>query len=688
MKTKWIDSFRVSNCKSNVLFLLSGICCCLLIYKANTFGTLLSLGGAVFILFLSFVIRDVRTMFVRGSAVLRVCAGGIAVGAALLFAARSELLSLVPGQVGKLLVAALAIASLYSLVLMAVLAFSELGQLAKQAGCDFSPREMWGRLWSNRLWLVSSYAFILLTIRFTKTELIAAAIAFAAIALIFSQPIQLKTWAAKAGMPVRIVSAVSAFGICSFNVVFYFSKIHLLSEKLPSFLIRLLAKTGIDVNILFIAAVVTLALLSFAVIHVLVIYVLQFVLERLLPLLRSLSTAERILYGAVLLLLEAFVIVSFCGSEAFWGTSYDYDVIFTSDSPFLIRENAFLYVSNPENDIRQPLFALFAAPFVGVGYALSLPFSFAGSVVTPLLMNLVQIVLLLAGNLMLADMTCHSRRSRICFMLISSWTYATLLFSLMVEQYIVVYFWLMLAIYCFEKKNRMPALTVAAMGGTLMTGMVFLPLSHDYTGERGGELRRIASDMEKAVMTFVMLAAAFSQSDVFLNFSRSLKHLSGFTGGYGWKERLHQYSSFVSSVFIAPETKVYYHERYSIALSDASFSQLNVVGLLLIAFCVLGFFLVKKDKLTVLAGIWIAFSAFMLLMLGWGSKENGMVLYILYFGWAFLVLLFRLVEWAAEKIGFDWLVPVASGAVILLLAWVNAHGLYELLHFAFQYYPL
>ena len=34
----------------------------------------------------------------------------------------------------------------------------------------------------------------------------------------------------------------------------------------------------------------------------------------------------------------------------------------------------------------------------------------------------------------------------------------------------------------------------------------------------------------------------------------------------------------------------------------------------------------------------------MLIILGWGTKENGLILYSLYFGWAYFVLIFQLLN--------------------------------------------
>ena len=40
----------------------------------------------------------------------------------------------------------------------------------------------------------------------------------------------------------------------------------------------------------------------------------------------------------------------------------------------------------------------------------------------------------------------------------------------------------------------------------------------------------------------------------------------------------------------------------------------------------------------------IKIAIIMLVILGWGTKENGLILYSLYFGWAYFVLIFQLLN--------------------------------------------
>ena len=77
----------------------------------------------------------------------------------------------------------------------------------------------------------------------------------------------------------------------------------------------------------------------------------------------------------------------------------------------------------------------------------------------------------------------------------------------------------------------------------------------------------------------------------------------------------------------------------------------------------------------------------MLLILGWGTAENGLILYALYFGWAYLVLLFQLVEKIETTLRIKYLTVVcgiaASGGLLVL----NIPAILEMISFAIAYYP-
>ena len=67
-------------------------------------------------------------------------------------------------------------------------------------------------------------------------------------------------------------------------------------------------------------------------------------------------------------------------------------------------------------------------------------------------------------------------------MLLSCCSYSYLLSVIMMEQYIVAYFWLILFIYLYcENEGHFGRIVLWGAGGTLLTSMILLPLSSEHS---------------------------------------------------------------------------------------------------------------------------------------------------------------------------------------------------------------
>ena len=97
------------------------------------------------------------------------------------------------------------------------------------------------------------------------------------------------------------------------------------------------------------------------------------------------------------------------------------------------------------------------------------------------------------------------------------------------------------------------------------------------------------------------------------------------------------------------------------------------------------FWFSRKDRAARLAGFWLVFSFALLFCLGWGTQENGLILYSLYFGWAVWLLLFRLAQALTAKC--TRLRPVLYALCLAVLLWQNLPAMIRLLSFAIQNYP-
>lgn len=81
----------------------------------------------------------------------------------------------------------------------------------------------------------------------------------------------------------------------------------------------------------------------------------------------------------------------------------------------------------------------------------------------------------------------------------------------------------------------------------------------------------------------------------------------------------------------------------------------------------------------------MAFSLLLLGIVGWGTIDNGLMLYTLYFGWAFLAMVFQLLDYVFSRR------KVLEIALILMMILVvglkNVTALKAALVFATQFFP-
>ena len=109
------------------------------------------------------------------------------------------------------------------------------------------------------------------------------------------------------------------------------------------------------------------------------------------------------------------------------------------------------------------------------------------------------------------------------------------------------------------------------------------------------------------------------------------------------------------------------------------------IGILIFGLCAVSFIWNRKDRFTQYAGWWVLVSILILLGLGWGTHENGLVIYGLHFGWAYIALIYKLIERIFAKYGK--ILSAACGVVSGIMMWRNIEGLSVLFGFLEKYYP-
>lgn len=694
---KGVVKGTLTRLKNNLPFLLSGLMLTVLFVQPSKLFILLgvALFGLVFVIsacknntaYLGKE-KSKKAMLFLVISIAVVIAGAyffyMSWGASGIVVSIAERLNISPNLFVLLIAVVIVVFSFYTVYNLLVIAFNEFFA-AFDGIITFDESKVAENIKGNFFVFIS--AVVLLFLYITNLYLpISKLVTFVAIAgvLMFLMSSQIESIPAKVKkvkLVYKIISAITSVGVCAYISTFV-SRVMLTSD----FFMNQFLDLNMDMGKLFTIIAFICALFAGYSVFCATALLYDYIGTKLKNMFSEINKVEYIFYIIIFALLFGYVTYSFINSQAFYRTNYACDIIYTSDSQMLVKDNAYMSLTHYENDIRQPLFAVFSAPFVGFGYALSLLFPFI-SCSTELFMNFVQIIMMLVSNLILAKLLKLSSCERVGFMILSSFTYTTLLFSVMMEQYIVAYFWVVLFVYLYCEEKKVDNLVVVAAGGSLLTSLILTPFSSQHFNIKNlnnrDKIISFVRDMERVAVVFVITFCAFARYCITNNFST----LASFTGkSITISQRVLQYFSFISDCFIKPDTHINYDsEFYSWLLNDVT--TLSIFGVIIFVLAVLGFVLTRKNTLSKISIFWVAFSVLILLVVGWGASENGMILYSLYFGWAFLVLIYQLVLVIAKKLNIKALTIIFSISATVALAIINIPAISELLKFAITYYP-
>ena len=534
----------------------------------------------------------------------------------------------------------------------------------------------------NWYFLISAMAFFCLNVTLTLGYFIGVLIAFIASLIIASQIPSIPVCAKKNHMGLQAVSILTTFGICWGEQEVFYADCSVLMQAQA-----LKVMLPISINIPSIVSVIGAVFSVFFVYFCLLIFWKQMLkIFSEVGVFSDIIAAEWIIYGVLLMISLSLMIISFAQTDAFYGTEYAYDIIYTSDSPSLVQGNVYLALTHVENDLRQPLFAVFAAPFIGIPYLLGRLFG-TTACVQAMLVNSVQVIMLFVANFILAKMMKLSLMKRICFILLTCCTYTHLLFTLMMEQYIVAYFWLIFCLYLISEKQRPDRIALWGAGGTMLTSMILLPFMTENSPIRN--FKEWFMDVVKYGIEFVILMLVFCRFDVIFYLATKISMLRDFTGrGLTMMDKIFQYIEFVCNCFVAPNAGVNITAVDHISWQLNTVTGLNIAGVIILLLVIISAIWNRDKKSSLFAVGWIGFSVIMLVGLGWGTKENGLILYALYFGWAFLVLLFQLVEKIEKKMNVKYVLPLISVFSAVVLGVINVPAIIEMVNFAITYFPV
>ena len=375
------------------------------------------------------------------------------------------------------------------------------------------------------------------------------------------------------------------------------------------------------------------------------------------------------------------------------------DIIYTLDTNFM--EEVFIRFGMNENDIRHPLFGLFALPISLPAKVISNIFPFIPNLYLILLLSF-QLIILNIAIIFLCRMLGIEGSLKFLIASIFAITYPSILFIFFLEKYVLTFSYLIFFLYVYIKKNnddRYKKLFYIGITGTLITSGILFPLIS--SNNIKSNFKGFILDILNTALIFFVIIILIGQLKVFVDgFNRVNLLLSNFGGGkISFLDKIYQYTNFISSCFIKPTTTIYSGDNlnpfFQIFVPNYQMvkaTSINIFGVLLLIISAIGFVINRKEIIVKISGFWILLSFIILIIIGYGIQENGLVLYSLYFSWAFFVLIYKAIDKIFSKlieysIHFQKIKIIFLVSIFIVLLVINTIGLIDLIKFGIEYYP-
>lgn len=380
----------------------------------------------------------------------------------------------------------------------------------------------------------------------------------------------------------------------------------------------------------------------------------------------------------------ALIYMSFMCTQAFYGAYvngswFNFDLIYSSDSGYLVHEDVFRNVGASQNDLRQPLYGVFSMPFAQVAWIISkILFFMPHAYVTVL--QIIQMFLYLVAMVLLSRMLEVKGAEKLLFLLLLSSTYPVLIFALSSEQYLMAVFYLVLLLYLRKDKMEASFFYVASTGSMLTTGILFPLVTWDKS------IRRFAINTLKLCGAFFAVMILSGRLTTFLDIGTYIAGYAPYVGGdVAPLSKLMQFVNFAASCIVAPPSHVDFETYSHVSWQMYPVTSWRMFGFLVLGVALLGVLVRPKAEFSQICGVWIVFSFLLLGVIGWGTIDNGLMLYTLYFGWAYAAMGFQFVDRVLEKHRTAKIVVLLI--IIGLLLMINVPALRDVLVFATQFFP-
>lgn len=349
------------------------------------------------------------------------------------------------------------------------------------------------------------------------------------------------------------------------------------------------------------------------------------------------------------------------------GNWFNFDLIYSADSGYLVHQDVYRNVGAEQNDLRQPLYGAFAMPFAQVAWLISkVLFFLPESYIT--VWQIMQMLLFLVAVVLLGRMLGLKGAEKALFLTMLCVCYPTLIFVLTAEQYLTSVFYLVLLLY-LEREPVGQSLAYIGATGSLLTSGIWFPL---ITWDRS---------FRKFVKKTAMLCGAFFSVTILSGRLTTFLDIPTYIEGYGYYtgadvpllSKLMQYVNFAGACLLAPPSGQDLTTYRHISWQMLPVENWSVVGIVVLVLAFAGIVVGRKKRFTKICAVWIGFSFLLLGLIGWGTIDNGLMLYSLYFGWAFAAMIVQWIDWV-----FHRLRPVKLAALMgltLLLGICNVWAL-------------
>ena len=416
-----------------------------------------------------------------------------------------------------------------------------------------------------------------------------------------------------------------------------------------------------------------------------IFYFVYLFIEKIIPIViqffKNLDKSEKvfILITSIIALILPLVLTDVTTAflyPVYQGKVHAYDVIYTMDFVGDVYHN----LSSIANDVRNPLFGIFAFPFAVIAETISRGMNLGRAGYSFLMtMTSIHLVIIAITLILLARMLHLEEKEKKNYYALCYFTLPFSIVGVTVEQYVISVFYLILFLYLYTEKNNKKNYLYVASTGTILTSGVLFPLI-----SKEKKIKKWIKDVWDCFLVFVSITVIGGQYPQIFEAVQNTKDLLGsFSGGVILKAKIFRFSYFIKDMFFATPGEISYINGFP-SYRTIKPNAISIIGLILFVICLISIFLNRKNKVAILSAIWVAFSIVLLVGIGWGAIENGYFLYSYYFSWAYLTLYYLFLKKVFEKNSKLFHASLLTTIFIMILT--NLPVFYKIIDFATTYY--